>query len=128
MVGYTGNIERLTLDNENFRKVLFTGKKMQLVVMSLLPGEEIGSETHAHTDQFFRVEDGEAIVVMNNVEHRVPKEHVAIVPAGTKHNVINRSKKVLKLYTIYTPPEHAEGTIHRTKEDADEAEKAHHAR
>ncbi len=128
MVGYTGNIERLTLDNENFRKVLFTGKKMQLVVMSLLPGEEIGSETHAHTDQFFRVEDGEAIVVMNNVEHRVPKEHVAIVPAGTKHNVINRSKKVLKLYTIYTPPEHAEGTIHATKEEADEAEKAHHAR
>lgn len=100
---------------------------MQLVVMNLLPGEEIGLETHAHTDQFFRVEDGEAIVVMNGVEHRVPKEHVAIVPAGTMHNVINRSKKTLKLYTIYTPPEHAEGTIHRTKEEADEAEKSHHS-
>ncbi len=127
MHGYTGNIERLTLDNEAFRKVLFTGKKLQLVVMTLLPNEEIGLETHANTDQFFRVEQGEAIIVMNGVEHRVPKEHVAVVPAGTKHNVINRSKtETVKLYTIYTPPEHADGTIHLTKKDAVEAEKHHH--
>lgn len=125
MHGYTGNIERLTLDNEAFRKVLFTGKKLQLVVMSLLPNEEIGLETHAHTDQFFRVEAGEAVVIMNGVEHRVGEDHVAVVPAGTEHNVINRGKNTLKLYTIYTPPEHADGTIHLTKKDADAAEHAH---
>ncbi|MBM3282527.1 MAG: cupin domain-containing protein, partial [Candidatus Diapherotrites archaeon] len=96
MHGYTGNIERLTLDNEAFRKVLFTGKKLQLVVMSLLPNEEIGLETHAHTDQFFRVEAGEAVVIMNGVEHRVGEDHVAVVPAGTEHNVINRGKNTLK--------------------------------
>lgn len=124
MHGYTGNIERLTLDNTTFRTVLFTGTKLQLVVMSLLPGEEIGLETHAHTDQFFRVEQGEAIIIMNGVEHHVGEDHIAIVPAGTKHNVINRGKNTLKLYTIYTPPEHAEGIIHLTKKDADEAE--HH--
>lgn len=127
MHGYTGNIERLTLDNTTFRTVLFTGTKLQLVVMSLLPGEEIGLETHAHTDQFFRVEQGEVSIIMNGVEHRVAEDHVAVVPAGTAHNVINRSKtRAAKLYTIYTPPEHAEGAIHLTKKDAVEAEKHHH--
>lgn len=126
MHGYTGNIERLTLNNTNFRTVLFTGTKLQLVVMSLLPNEEIGLETHPHTDQFFRVEEGEAIIIMNGVQHRVAKDHVAVVPAGTEHNVINASStQLLKLYTIYTPPEHPPQTIHRTKKEAEAAEHAH---
>ena len=126
MPGYFGPIESQTLDNESFRHVLFTGKHCQLVVMCLQPGEEIGNEVHEHVDQFFRVEEGEARFVLNGSEqHLVPAGDAAIVPAGTHHNVINTSsKEALKLYTLYTPPEHPDGTIHKTKAEADAAE--HH--
>lgn len=124
MTGYVGKIEQVTLQNTAFRQVLFTGKHAQLVVMSLLPGEEIGTEVHDAVDQFFRVESGKAKVVMNGEESIVSDGDAFIVPAGTEHNVINASNdRPLKLYTIYSPPNHPEGTIHQTKA---EAEAAHH--
>lgn len=119
MQGYTGNIEELTLENTNFRKVLFTGQHMQLVVMSLLPGEEIGEEVHEGTDQFFRVEAGQARFVVSGEETLVGEDEVFIVPAGSKHNVIQSGQETLKLYTIYTPPNHPDGTVHKTKAEAD---------
>lgn len=126
-MGYTDNIEDRTLENSNFRKVLYTGKYMQLVVMSLKPGEEIGQEVHDTVDQFFRIEEGEAKVIMNGEETVLSDDMVAIVPAGTEHNVINISEdEDLKLYTIYTPPNHPEDTVHTTKEEADAAEEEHH--
>jgi mannose-6-phosphate isomerase-like protein (cupin superfamily) len=128
MTGYHTNIEDETLKNNYFRKVLFTGKYSQLVVMALKPGEEIGNEIHQNVDQFFRIEQGEAKVVLNNgeTEFTVKEDEVFIVPAGTWHNVINVSDKDLKLYTIYSPPNHPDGTIHQTKQEAEEYEKAHH--
>jgi mannose-6-phosphate isomerase-like protein (cupin superfamily) len=128
MTGFVGDIEKLTLMNENFREVLCTEKYCQLVVMCLQGGEEIGNEVHPNVDQFFRVEEGNAIFVFNGVEeHDVRPNGAVIVPAGTFHNVINASKtKVLKLYTIYSPPNHPDGTIHKTKADAEAAEAAHH--
>jgi mannose-6-phosphate isomerase-like protein (cupin superfamily) len=128
MTGFVGDIEKLTLMNENFREVLCTEKYCQLVVMCLQGGEEIGNEVHPNVDQFFRIEEGNAIFVFNSVEEHDVKPHGAvIVPAGTWHNVINASKtKVLKLYTIYSPPNHPDGTIHKTKADAEAAEAAHH--
>lgn len=124
MIGYTNDIEKQTLENENFRKVIFTGPQMQLVVMTLQPGEEIGSEVHEGHDQFFRVEEGEGKVIMNGEEHLVHPDWAAIVPAGTEHNFINTSSdKKLKLYTIYAPPEHAPNTVHATKSEAEAAEK-----
>jgi mannose-6-phosphate isomerase-like protein (cupin superfamily) len=128
MVGFVGPIEKLTLANSFFRRVLFTGKHEQLVVMCLKPGEEIGSEVHPHTDQFFRIEEGQAIFVFNGKEqHQVGNGEAVIVPAGTQHNVINASKtNALKLYTVYAPPNHPEGTIHKTKADADKAEAEEH--
>ncbi len=126
-MGYTDNIEDRTLENSNFRKVLFTGKYMQLVVMSLKPREDIGEEVHDTVDQFFRIEEGEAKVVMNGEETILTDDMVAIVPAGTLHNVINTSDtNDLKLYTIYAPANHPEGTIHATKEEAMAAEEEHH--
>lgn len=126
-MGYTDNIEDRTLENSNFRKVLFTGKYMQLVVMSLKPREDIGEEVHDTVDQFFRIEEGEAKVVMNGEETILTDDMVAIVPAGTLHNVINTSDtNDLKLYTIYAPSNHPEGTIHATKEEAMAAEEEHH--
>lgn len=124
MAGYSSNIETLTQHNTFFRRVLFTAKHMQLVVMSLAPNEEIGLETHSDTDQFIRVESGEGKCRIGTVEH-VLKDGVAVViPAGHAHNVWNTSPThALKLYTIYTPPEHKDGTIHKTKADA---EKDHH--
>ena len=123
MIGYTNDIEKQTLENENFRKVIFTGPQMQLVVMTLQPGEEIGSEVHVGHDQFFRVEEGEGKVVMNDEEHDVHPDWAAIVPAGTKHNFINTSTdKKLKLYTIYAPPEHPVGTVDATKKEAEARE------
>jgi len=126
MAGYFGPIEGQTLQNTNFRQVLFTGKYCQLVVMSLQPGEEIGNEVHPAVDQFFRVEQGEAKFVLNgSEEHVVRQNEAAVVPAGTYHNVINVSKTVqLKLYTLYSPPNHPGGTIHKTKAEAEAAE--HH--
>ena len=125
---YVGDIEKQTLKNNYFRQVLFTGKHAQLVVMSLKPGEEIGNEVHHNIDQFFRIEEGEAKFVLNNKEKHIVKNGWAVVvPAGTYHNIINNSKtKKLKLYTIYSPPNHPAGTIHKTKEEAEAAEKREH--
>jgi mannose-6-phosphate isomerase-like protein (cupin superfamily) len=125
-MGYIDDIEEKTLGNDNFRKVLFTGKHMQLVVMSLKVGEDIGEEVHDTVDQFFRVEQGEANVVIDGQENTVKEDMVAIVPAGSKHNVINTGDVDLKLYTIYTPPNHPEGTVHVTREEAMEAEEHEH--
>ena len=128
MTGFVGNIEDLTLKNNYFREVLYTGKFAQLVVMCLQPGEEIGNEIHNTVDQFFRIEQGEAKFVFNETEeHSAHSSDAVIVPAGTYHNVINASKVgQLKLYTIYSPPNHPEGTIHKTRKDAEEAEKNEH--
>lgn len=120
MTGYVGKIEQVTLQNTAFRQVLFTGKHAQLVVMSLLPQEEIGEEVHDTVDQFFRVESGTAKVVMNGEESVVTDGDAFVVPAGTVHNVKNvSSDQSLKLYTIYSPPNHPEGTIHQTKAEAE---------
>jgi len=128
MIGYVGNIEEQTLKNNFFRQVLFTGKHCQLVVMCLQGGEEIGREVHPDTDQFFRIEEGEAKFIFNDSEEHVVKDGDAVVvPAGTFHNVINTSKTdPMKLYTVYAPPNHPDGTIHKTKADADAAEEAEH--
>lgn len=124
MTGYITNIEEETLNNENFRKVLHTAENSQLVVMSLLPGEEIGSEVH-ELDQFIRIEQGEALVILDGQESQMKDDWAVVIPAGTLHNVINSSATAkLKLYSIYSPPEHAAGTIHKTKAEADAAE--HH--
>lgn len=126
LTGYSANIEDKTKENTNFRKVLFTGKYCQLVVMSLLPGEDIGEEVHENVDQFFRFEEGEGKVVMNGEETAVEEDTVVIVPAGTSHNIINTSAdQPLKLYTIYSPPNHPDGTVHATKAEAMAAEAAH---
>mgnify|MGYP001597152626 CR=1 FL=1 len=123
MNGYFANIEEETLKNENFRKVLYTGKHSQLVVMSLLPGEDIGLEVNDKVDQFFRFEVGEGKAILNGEEIYFKSEDVLIVPAGTKHNLINTSQTdKLKLYTIYSPANHPDGTIHVTKAEAEAAE------
>ena len=126
MTGYAGPIEKQTLANDNFRQVLFTGEHSQLVVMCLLPGEEIGREMHPQVDQFFCLEQGEATFVLNaSEEHLVGAGDAVVVPAGTYHNVRNTSQTVsLRLYTIYSPPNHPKGTVHRTKVDAEAAELA----
>jgi len=117
--GYVANIERETIKNTDFRRVLYTGKHSQLVLMSLKPGEEIGEETHSDVDQFFRFEKGEGKVIIDGVEHSVKDGSAVIVPAGARHNVINTSKRAdLKLYTIYSPPEHRDGVVHHTKKEA----------
>lgn len=129
MAGYVGPIEKQTLKNDYFRQVLFTGKHAQLVVMSLKPGEEIGNEVHKNVDQFFRIEQGKAIFVFGGKERHVVKDGDAVmVPAGTYHNVINASEATkLKLYTVYSPPNHPDKTVHKTKAAADKAEaEAHH--
>jgi len=128
MIGYVGNIEELTKQNDYFRHVLFTASHMQLVLMTLQPSEEIGMEVHPAIDQFFRFEEGVGKVVINGEEYTVKDGDVAIVPAGSRHNVINTSTtQPLKLYTMYTPPNHPDGTLHKTKAEADVAEKQRHA-
>jgi mannose-6-phosphate isomerase-like protein (cupin superfamily) len=127
MKGFVDNIEKLTLSNKNFRKVLFTGKYSQLVLMNLKPGEEIGMEVHPDVDQFFRIDSGEGKIVMEASEKMLKDGFAIVVPAGTKHNIINTSKtEDLKLYTIYSPPNHPDGTVHKTLEEAMEYEKEHH--
>ncbi len=128
MTGYVGSIEKLTEKNNFFRQVLYTGKYTQLVVMCLQPGEEIGNEIHPTVDQFFRIESGSAKFVFNGSEEHIAKAGDAVVvPAGTFHNVINALKsKQLKLYTLYSPPNHPDGTVHKTKAEAEAAEKAKH--
>ena len=125
MKGYIANIEKLSLENENFREVLYTAKNSQLVVMSLNPNEEIGSEVH-QLDQFIRCEQGTGKAILDGVEHSISDGFVVVVPAGTNHNIINTSSdKSLKLYTLYSPPNHKDGTIHKTKEDAEADESEH---
>lgn len=120
MTGFVQNIEHKTLHNNNFRKVLYTGQHSQLVLMSLKPNEEIGLEVHETTDQFFRIESGSGMVIINGEKHDVGDGDAIIVPAGAKHNVINTSSTTdLKLYTIYAPPHHKDGIIHKTKEQAE---------
>jgi len=119
MIGYVDNIENKTLQNNFFREVLFTGKHTQLVVMSLNPKEEIGMEVHNAVDQFLRVENGVGKVILNGEEHQISDGVAIIVPAGTEHNVINTSEsQKLKLYTLYSPPNHKDGTIHKTRGEA----------
>ena len=118
MKGYVTNIEKDSLENDNFRKVLYTAKNSQLVVMSIKLGEDIGEEVH-ELDQFIRCEAGEGKAVLDGVEHEISDGYAVIIPAGTKHNIINTSSdKLLKLYTIYSPPEHRDGVLHQTKEQA----------
>ena len=124
MAGFKQNIEQSTLANTNFRQVLFTGSHMQLVLMSLRTSEEIGMEVHENVDQFFRFEQGDGKVIIDGEENIVAAGDVVIVPAGSQHNVINTSTSAdLKLYTIYAPPNHPDGTIHKTKADAMAGEK-----
>ena len=123
MKGYAANLERETEKNTDFRRVLYTGKHSQLVLMCIKPGEEIGEETHDDIDQFFRFEGGKGKVVIDGKEHLVKNGDGVIVPAGARHNVINTSKKAdLRLYTIYSPPEHQDGTVRKTKADAEAKE------
>lgn len=126
MKGYIGNIEDETKKNDNFRKVLFTGKNSQLVVMSIAPGEDIGEEVHHNIDQFIRIEEGSAKFVLDGEETEAEDDWAVVVPAGTMHNVINTGETPLKVYTIYSPPEHADGTVHKTRKDAMEDEHDHH--
>ncbi len=123
---YHGNIESETKANENFRKVIFTGEHCQLVLMSLKPGEEIGQEVHPNVDQFFRVDAGEGKAVVAGQEYPLKDGMALIVPAGAEHNLINTGTETLKLYTIYSPANHPDGTIHATKAEADAAEAEHH--
>ena len=120
MKGFNSNIEKDALKNENFRKVLYTSKHLQLVLMSLKPGEDIGEETHPNIDQFFRFESGKGKCIINGNEYKVENGDVIVIPAGSKHNVINTDAvKELKMYTIYGPPNHKDGIINATKKDSE---------
>ncbi|HEX6111924.1 MAG TPA: cupin domain-containing protein [Geminicoccaceae bacterium] len=119
MKGYVGDIEEAAESNEDFRRVLYTGAHLQLVLMTLQPGEAIGEETHQDRDQFFRVEEGEGEIVIDGSRHRIEDDFGALVPAGARHNVINTGDEPLRLYTLYGPPEHRDGVVHRTKAQAD---------
>jgi mannose-6-phosphate isomerase-like protein (cupin superfamily) len=122
MKGFVDNIEKLTEENENFRKVIYTARYSQLVVMSIPPKGEIGEEVHG-LDQFLRIERGNGKAILNGVEHALENGSAIVVPAGTKHNIINSSAdKPMKLYSVYSPPNHKDGTIHKTKKEADENE------
>jgi mannose-6-phosphate isomerase-like protein (cupin superfamily) len=119
MKGFKSNIEKDTLSNSDFRRVLYTGKNSQLVLMNLKPSEEIGEEVHETIDQFLRFEKGEGVVSIDGVKQNVTDGDAVVIPAGARHNVINTSKTMeLKLYTIYSPPEHQDGTVRKTKADA----------
>jgi mannose-6-phosphate isomerase-like protein (cupin superfamily) len=119
MKGFSGNIEKETVKNEDFRNVTYTGKHLQLVLMSLKVGEEIGLETHEHNDQFFRFESGTGKCIIDENEYAVMEGDAIVVPAGAKHNVINTGTTLFKMYTIYGPPNHQDGTIRKTKRDAE---------
>lgn len=118
MKGYITNIEKLSLENDNFRKVLYTDKNSQLVLMSLLAGEEIGEEVH-DVDQFLRVEHGVGTAILSDTAHDIANNSIIIVPAGTKHNIINTGSEPMKLYTLYMPPHHRDGVIHKTKAEGE---------
>lgn len=117
-MSYITNIEKETLENENFRKVLFTAKHMQLVVMNIPAGKDIGIETHGDIDQFIRIESGKAKAILNGKETELEDDFSVIIPAGTEHNIVNVGEGKLKLYSIYAKPEHKKGTVHATKEEA----------
>lgn len=119
MKGYNENIETLTTQNGNFRRVLYTGKHLQMVLMTLQPGDEIGSEVHEDRDQFFRFEEGAGVVDIDGVENKVEDGSGVIIPAGARHNVRNTGDAPLKMYTLYSPPEHLDGITQATKADAD---------
>jgi mannose-6-phosphate isomerase-like protein (cupin superfamily) len=119
--GHHVNIEKETIDNKDYRRVLYTGENMQLVLMSLKPGEEIGIEMHSTIDQFFRFEEGKGKVFINESEYDVKDGDSVIIPAGSEHNIINIGKDDLKLYTIYTPPNHKDGIVFKTKEEANKS-------
>ena len=126
MKGYLDNIEEEALANKNFRKVLYTGQHAQLVLMSLQPKEDIGVEVHEIVDQFIRIEEGEGKVVLDGEERSLKSGSAIIIPAGTKHNVINTSPDTeMKLYTVYSPAHHKDGTIHKTKADAEKDTEDH---
>ena len=122
MKGFVDDIESLTLGNADFRRVIYTGKEMQLVLMTIPPGGEIGEEVHEDRDQFFRLEGGQGEVLIDGKTTKVEGDWAIIVPSGARHNVRNTGKEPLKLYTIYAPPEHRDGTVHRTKADAERSE------
>jgi mannose-6-phosphate isomerase-like protein (cupin superfamily) len=126
MSGYSIDIEAETLANTDFRRVLHTATHEQLVLMTLQPGEEIGLEVHEHGDQFFRVEAGTGEAVINGQVHQLSDGSVVIIPEGAEHNVVNTGTDPLRMYTIYSPPQHPDGTVHHTKAEADEYEKTHH--
>lgn len=118
--GFVNDIENLTIENDNFRKVIYTSEYSQLVVMSLKPGEDIGEEVHG-LDQFFRIEEGTGEIIIDSIDYKLKPGFGIVVPAGTKHNIKNNSTSDLKLYSIYSPPNHKEGTIHKTKQDAEKS-------
>ena len=122
MKGYVDNIEDVTKANQDFRRVVYTGKNLQLVLMTLPPGCDIGEEVHEDRDQFFRIEEGEGEIHIDGVANRVEDDFAVIVPAGARHNVVNTGSGPLQLYTIYGPPEHKDGTVHK---DKDQAERDH---
>lgn len=123
-VGYVSDIEALTLQNNYFRQVLFTARNSQLVLMALQPGEDIGVEVHT-VDQFFRIESGTGEIVLNGETTAIKDGSAIVVPAGTEHNLKNTGSEVMHLYTIYTPPQHPDGTVHKTKEEAMQHEHEH---
>ena len=119
MKGFCGNIEQQTLDNQDFRRVVYTGGHLQLVLMTLQPGDEIGEEVHEDRDQFFRIEEGSGAIDIDGVANKVEGDFAVIVPAGARHNVRNTGDAPLRLYTIYGPPEHKDGVVQSTKAQAD---------
>ena len=122
MRGFVDDIDRLTVENKDFRRVLYTGKHLQLVLMALRPGEEIGEEVHDDHDQFFRIEKGEGEVWIDNQRTKIKADDAIVVPAGARHNVINTGYKKLKLYTVYGPPDHKDGIVRSTKGEAEASE------
>jgi mannose-6-phosphate isomerase-like protein (cupin superfamily) len=132
MLAWVGDIEKATLENDTFRTALFTGEHTQLTVMRLAPGEDIGREAHDGIDQFLRIEQGTARVELGTTEEQIDEAHdveddwAIIIPAGVWHNVVNTGDGELKLYSLYSPPEHPDGTVHRTKAEAEEAEREQH--
>jgi len=123
---YVENIEKATLENDNFRKVLATNKFSQLVVMSLKPGENIGMEVHNDVDQFIRIEQGSGKVALDGQDYPIEDSFAVVIPAGTEHDIINESSEDMKLYSIYSPAEHPDGTIHKDKAEAEADEAEHH--
>ena len=122
MQGFVADIEKLTVENTDFRRVLYTGKYLQLVLMILQPGDEIGAEVHEDRDQFFRIESGSGEVRIDGKATPIKDDDAVIVPAGARHNVVNTGDKPLTLYTLYGPPEHRDGVVHKTKAEADASE------